>query len=63
VQDRRGGGVPQRSFHYGATSDRPVVGDWDGNGTYTVGVVRSRTFYLRNRTGGGKLSAALGFAG
>jgi hypothetical protein len=28
--------------------DIPVVGDWDGDGTTTVGVQRGATFYLRN---------------
>jgi thermitase len=34
----------------GASSDYPVVGDWDGDGTYTIGVYRSSTgvFYLKN---------------
>ena len=40
-----------------------MAGDWDGNGTVTAGVVRGRTFYLRNRAGGGKVSGAIGFAG
>jgi hypothetical protein len=30
-----------------------VVGDWDGNGTFTAGAVRGTTWYLRNSTGGG----------
>jgi len=25
-----------------------VVGDWDGNGTDTIGVFRNGVFYLRN---------------
>ena len=33
--------------------DIPVVGDWDGNGTETIGVFRSGTWYLRNANGGG----------
>ena len=52
-----------RTFRYGRKADRPVAGDWDGNGTVTAGVVRGRTFYLRNRAGGGKVSGAIGFAG
>jgi uncharacterized delta-60 repeat protein len=37
-------------FQYGAPGDIPVVGDWDGNGTFTVGVFRpsNATWYLRN---------------
>jgi hypothetical protein len=38
------------AFHYGGAGWLPVVGDWDGNGTTTIGVVdpRSATWYLRN---------------
>jgi len=32
----------------GRVADRPVTGDWDGNGTTTIGVVRGNTWYLRN---------------
>lgn len=42
---------------YGNPSDIKFVGDWDGNGTYTPGVVRlsgnAFTWYLRNAPGGG----------
>src|SRR5262249_13707825 len=42
-------------FRYGAPGWLPVVGDWDGNGTATVGVVdpTTMTWYLRNRTSPG----------
>jgi hypothetical protein len=33
---------------FGLASDFLVVGDWDGNGTTTVGVWGMGTFYLRN---------------
>jgi hypothetical protein len=39
--------IPTISYGGGA-SDTPVVGDWDGNGTDTVGVFRGNTWYLRN---------------
>jgi len=32
---------------FGQAADRAVVGDWDGNGTATPGVVRGQTFVLR----------------
>jgi hypothetical protein len=37
-------------FRYGAPGWLPVVGDWNGNGTFTVGVFdpSTATFYLRN---------------
>jgi hypothetical protein len=28
--------------------DKPVTGDWDGNGTDTIGVFRNGIFLLRN---------------
>ena len=43
------------SFPFGGTNWRPLVGDWDGNGTGTVGVVdpSSEKFYLRNTNSAG----------
>ena len=35
------GGPPGTTISWGWTTDKPVVGDWDGNGTDTIGVVRS----------------------
>jgi hypothetical protein len=37
-----------RAFRFGQAGDRPVVGDWDGDGVTTVGVYRAGTFYLTN---------------
>jgi hypothetical protein len=45
------------SYHWGRSGDLPVVGDWDGDGTQTVGVVRpnaslnSNHLLLRNSDG------------
>jgi hypothetical protein len=33
---------------YGNPGDFPLVGDWNGDGTDTVGIHRGNTFYLRN---------------
>lgn len=44
-------GAPDfQPFQFGAPSWIPVVGDWDGNGTTTIGVVdpATMTWYLRN---------------
>jgi hypothetical protein len=47
-------GPPDISAPLGAPTDIPVVGDWDGNGTTTIGVFRpatgsgTNTFYLSN---------------
>ena len=41
-------------FDYGRPTDRPLVGDWDGDGTDTIGVRRGNSFYLRNRNSAGR---------
>jgi hypothetical protein len=52
-------GAPSLSFGYYARGDLPVVGDWDANGSTTIGVFRqsNNTFYLRNENnrGGGSV--------
>ena len=47
-------GSPVASFTFGRDGDRPIVGDWNGDGVDTVGVVRGNTWYLTNTplTGG-----------
>lgn len=40
-------------LRYGRSGDVPVMGDWDGDGVTTPGVVRGRTWYLRNSRSGG----------
>jgi hypothetical protein len=46
---------------YGAATDLPTVGDWDGNGTDTIGVYRRDTFYVRYSNTVGPADAVLGF--
>ena len=41
-------GFADAALNYGLAGDYPVVGDWDGNGTVTIGIYRGNTFYLRN---------------
>jgi hypothetical protein len=41
-------GFADVAINYGLGGDYPVVGDWDGNGTDTIGVYRNGVFYLRN---------------
>ena len=55
-------GVGDVTAGFGNPTDRPVVGDWNGDGTDTIGVSRGATFYLRNTntTGTGELSASFG---
>ncbi len=53
------GGAADVTVRYGAADDHPLVGDWNGNGTTTVGVRRGSRFLLRNANRGG--GADLGF--
>jgi hypothetical protein len=48
-------GFADVQINYGLGGDYPVVGDWDGNGTVTIGIYRNGSFYLRN-------SNSIGFA-
>ncbi len=48
-------GIADMALNYGLGGDYPVVGDWDGNGTVTIGVYRDGHFYL-------KQANTLGFA-
>jgi hypothetical protein len=41
-------GFADVAINYGIGGDYPVVGDWDGNGTDTIGIYRNGIFYLRN---------------
>lgn len=60
-------GVATSTFDYGRSGDLPVMGDWDGNGSDTVGVARftespggslTYTWYLRNSNSGGSATVA-----
>src|SRR5437016_6152597 len=53
-RDRRGR-PGHRSVTFGAPGWIPVTGDWNGDGTTTIGVVdpTTMTWYLRNATGAG----------
>ncbi|MCL1869597.1 MAG: hypothetical protein FWF90_04180 [Promicromonosporaceae bacterium] len=54
------GGAADVRFAYGRPDDAVVVGDWDGNGTDTLGVRRGNQLLLSNTTASG--SAAVTFA-
>lgn len=41
------------TFEFGQAGDIPVVGDWNGDGTRTVGVVRGNRWLLRNENSAG----------
>jgi hypothetical protein len=48
-------GFADIQINYGLPGDYPIVGDWDGDGTATIGIYRDGAFYLRN-------SNTIGFA-
>jgi hypothetical protein len=58
-------GFADVQINYGLAGDYPVVGDWDGNGTATIGIYRNGSFYLRNSNtiGFADLVFALGIPG
>jgi len=44
-------------FHFGTAGDRPLVGDWNGDGVHTIGVFRNGKWHL-DIDGNGKWSDA-----
>ncbi|WP_197093567.1 hypothetical protein [Nonomuraea sp. SBT364] len=61
LRDNNWAGPADITVQFGNIDDKPLVGDWDGNGTSTVGVYRpdTRYFYLRNSNTPG--DAEIGF--
>ena len=55
LKNKNDTGFADAALNYGLPGDYPVVGDWDGNGTVSIGIYRGKTFYLRNEN-------TLGFA-
>ena len=55
LKNSHSSGFADVGLNYGIPGDYPVVGDWNGDGTATIGVYRNGTFYLRN-------SNTIGFA-
>ncbi|HEX2154976.1 MAG TPA: hypothetical protein VHL52_13495 [Acidimicrobiia bacterium] len=55
------GGQPDLVFEYGRAGDIPVVGDWDGDGVATPGVVRGNSWLLRNSNSSGPPDIELQF--
>jgi hypothetical protein len=56
-------GPPDVTVTFGETGDLPLAGDWDGNGSATVGVWRPAdgTFRLRNANSAGPPDAVFAF--
>ncbi len=55
------GGAEFVSGSYGAIGDIPIVGDWDGDGTDTMGLFRpsTGTFFLRDDWAGGNATITM----
>ncbi|HJS20769.1 MAG TPA: Ig-like domain-containing protein [Anaerolineales bacterium] len=54
-------GVADVSITYGIPGDKPVIGDWDGDGDVTIGVYRNGSFYLRNSNTPGNADMVFSF--
>jgi hypothetical protein len=48
LKNKNESGFADIEINYGLAGDYPVTGDWDGNGTDTIGIYRNGSFYLRN---------------
>lgn len=58
LRDSNTAGPADHAFYFGREDDRPVCGDWNGDGSQTPGVVRHRAdgryeWHLRDRLAGG----------
>lgn len=53
IRQVEGSGQPDLVFEYGQAGDVPVVGDWDGDGVASPGVVRGNRWLLRNANSAG----------
>lgn len=60
-----GPGDPDLVVRFGRPGDIPVVGDWNGNGVHTIGVVRGNRWLLKNsnRAGGADYDFVFGEPG
>lgn len=48
IRQVEGPGAPDLVVKFGRPGDIPVIGDWNGNGVHTIGVVRGNRWLLRN---------------
>lgn len=55
------GATPFTEFRFGDPGDRAVRGDWDGDGTETVGVFRQGSWYLNNSNDNSPPEISFGF--
>lgn len=61
VRQVEGEGMPDLVFEYGRAGDIPIVGDWDGDGVATPGVVRGNRWLLRNSNAAGSPDVEITF--
>ena len=63
LSNRTDSSTADNTITFGLTGDKPVAGDWDGNGTVTIGVYRESeyTFYLRNTNTAGPADIVVSF--
>jgi hypothetical protein len=54
-------GIADVQINYGLPGDYPVVGDWNGDGSVTIGIYRGGSFYLRNSNTVGFADAVIPF--
>ena len=54
-------GIADVSFGYADPTDKPFVGDWDGDGKDTIGVFRAGMWFLRNTNTTGKADQTFPF--
>ncbi len=48
-----GPGDPDLVVEYGRPGDIPIIGDWNGNGVHTIGIVRGNRWLLRDSNSSG----------
>jgi GH25 family lysozyme M1 (1,4-beta-N-acetylmuramidase) len=65
LRNSNAGGGADIVYTYGRADGGgiPITGDWDGNGTFTPGIVRGNTWSLRNSNNGGNADITFGYGG
>ena len=61
LRNENSGGVADITFGYGNGTGIPIVGDWDGNGTWTCGIIDGNTWELRNENTSGGAEIVFGY--
>lgn len=62
LRDTLTAGIPNTLFAHGKAGDRAIAGDWNNDGTDTIGFYRSGDFYLRNSNSSGSSDLTFSFA-